>query len=432
MFVHDLIGIGFGPSNLALAIALEERRQAGQPLNALFLEKQPAFAWHQDMLLEHAHMQISFLKDLVTLRNPTSRFTFVNYLHQKSRLPDFINLKTFFPSRHEFNDYLSWAAAQFDEQCAYGEEVIEVLPETRGGEVALLRVRSRERHGEVRERLTRNLVLGLGGTARIPDTFLPLRGDSRVLHSSGYLRDIAANAEARRIAVIGAGQSAAEIFMDLHGRNPHTQVDLIMRARAIKPADDSPFSNQIFDADFVDHVYGRAQHERDELLREFWHTNYACPDLDLIEQIFQVFYRQRVSGRPRHRFLRRHQVADAQARADGVHLALLDLNGGLEHSVRYDAVVLATGYERTRHRDLLGALAPHLCDFDIKRDYRLKTRDGFRPKVFLQGACESSHGLSDTLLSLTSVRSGEICDALLGPASMQSQTFNERPYNMLA
>jgi len=38
--VHDLIGIGFGPSNLALAIALEERGQVQGPLNALFLDKQ--------------------------------------------------------------------------------------------------------------------------------------------------------------------------------------------------------------------------------------------------------------------------------------------------------------------------------------------------------------------------------------------------------
>ena len=38
--VHDLIGIGFGPSNLALAIALEERGQVQGPLDVLFLAKQ--------------------------------------------------------------------------------------------------------------------------------------------------------------------------------------------------------------------------------------------------------------------------------------------------------------------------------------------------------------------------------------------------------
>ena len=254
MLVHDLIGIGFGPSNLALAIALDEKRRAGQPVDAMFIERQRAFAWHPDMLLSHAHMQISFLKDLATLRNPTSRFTFVNYLHEKQRLQDFINLKTFFPSRREFNDYLGWAAAQFDDCCAYGEEVLDVLPEPRGRGVELLRVRSRSASGETRDRLARNLVVSIGGSANIPEAFRPLEGDPRVLHSSTYLRNMERNPGAQKIAIIGAGQSAAELFMDLHGRPNAPQVDLIMRARSIKPSDNSPFVNEIFNADFVDHV----------------------------------------------------------------------------------------------------------------------------------------------------------------------------------
>jgi L-ornithine N5-oxygenase len=36
----------------------------------------------------------------------------------------------------------------------------------------------------------------------------------------------------------------------------------------------------------------------------------------------------------------------------------------------------------------------------------------FRPAVFLQGACETTHGLSDTLLSITAVRSNEIATNL--------------------
>lgn len=422
MFVHDLIGIGFGPSNIALAIALEEQRQAGQAFNAVFIEKQPVFAWHKDMLLEHAHMQISFLKDLVTLRNPLSRFTFVNYLHEKQRLPDFINLKTFFPGRHEFNDYLAWAAAQFEPQCAYGETVFEVLPEQRGAEVTLLRVRSRNAQGEIRERLTRNLVVSPGGTARVPDCFRALRDEPRVFHSSTYLRGIERNQHARKVAVLGAGQSAAEIFMDLHGRG--MALDFIMRARTIKPADDSPFSNQIFDADFVDHVYHRTQNERDELLREFWHTNYACPDLELIQHIFKVFYQQRVTGQARHQLLRQHQVTAAHATAQGVDLTLLDQTTQTARVERYDAVVLATGYERAQHKTLLEPLAPWLQRFETDRRYRIKASAGFQPGVYLQGACETSHGLSDTLLSITAVRSGEICAALL--QGHAARTLGER------
>ncbi|MGK6310848.1 lysine N(6)-hydroxylase/L-ornithine N(5)-oxygenase family protein [Variovorax sp. DT-64] len=411
--IHDLIGIGFGPSNIALAIALDEKRHAGQALDALFIERQGAFAWHPHMLLRHAHMQISFLKDLATLRNPTSRFTFINYLHEKGRLSDFINLKTFLPSRHEFNDYLAWAAEQFEDRCAYGEEVFEVLPQEQDGAVALLRVRSRNTAGRVNERLARHLVVSVGGAARIPECFRPLRGDPRVFHSSTYLRDIALHAQARRIAVVGAGQSAAEIFMDLQGRHGAPAVDLITRGRSLRPSDDSPFVNEIFNAEFTDHVYHRSGEERASLLDEFWHTNYAVADLDLIEQIFKLFYEQKVSGASRLRLLRRQEIRGVRAEADGVHLTLRDGDSGHHSTIRYDAIVLATGYEREQHKELLRSLVPYLGELRTDRHYRLRSAADFHPAIFLQGACEATHGLSDTLLSVTSVRTGEIGRALL-------------------
>ncbi|NEA32340.1 lysine N(6)-hydroxylase/L-ornithine N(5)-oxygenase family protein [Streptomyces sp. SID13031] len=109
----DILGIGFGSSNLSLAIAIEEfndRHPAGRRLTARFVDVRRQFGWHDGMLLPGATMQISFLKDLVSLRTPTSPFTFLNYLQEQGRLSDFINLKTFFPTRREFHGYLSWAS----------------------------------------------------------------------------------------------------------------------------------------------------------------------------------------------------------------------------------------------------------------------------------------------------------------------------------
>lgn len=426
MVIHDVIGIGFGPSNIALAIALDEKKAAGQHIEAFFIERQPSFAWHKNMLLDHTHMQISFLKDLATLRNPASRFTFLNYLHEKQRLQDFINLKTFFPSRHEFNDYLAWAAAQFDERCVYGEEVFEVLPQQRGSEVALVRVRSRDSKDIVHERIARNLVVSVGGVPSIPDCFRSFKDDPRVFHSNSYLEEIARHAGAKKIAIVGAGQSAAEIFMDLHGRPTAPQVDLIMRARSIKPSDDSPFVNEIFNADFTDYIFGRSDRERAELLEEFWHTNYAAPDLELIEQIFNVFYQQKVTGDARHRFLRRHDVEEVRATGDGIRLTLRDLNVDRERTATYDAAVLATGYDRDRHKSLLEPLAPYLADFAVDRHYRLRSTPNFHPAIFLQGACETTHGLSDTLLSVTAIRTDEIGQTLLDTVKQQLPITAER------
>ncbi len=423
MHHHDLIGIGFGPSNIALAISLRENPAVAAPVNMLFIEKQPAFAWHRHMMLNHAHMQISFLKDLATLRNPQSRFTFINYLHEQGRLPDFINLKSFFPSRREFNDYLCWAAGQFTDHCAYGEEVVDVLPQHSSGPIELLRVRSRDGSGQVHERLTRNLVVSVGGEPRIPTCFEALAGDSRVFHSNSYLQAIASHSQARKIAIIGGGQSAAEIFIDLHNHPSKPDVDLILRGRAIRPSDDSPFVNEVFNAEFTDYMFNQPEDERAALLREFRHTNYAAPDLELIQQIFKVFYEQKVTGPVRHRMQCRHEVRAAQAHPQGVSLTLSDLDGEAVADVQYDVVILATGYNRASHQRLLSSLAPQLGSIEVDRDYRVLSKSDLRARIFLQGACESSHGLSDTLLSVTALRTMEIAGALdLGARSVPDRT----------
>lgn len=411
MLVHDLIGIGFGPSNIALAIALRER--AGPPLRALFLERQAEFAWHPHMMLDGTHMQISFLKDLVTLRNPASPFSFLSYLHAEGRLQQFINLQTFFPSRHDFNGYLKWAADHFDEQVLYGEDVIEVRPEFDGDTVTLLRVVSRDAQGRITERLARNLIVSVGGRPNVPEIFAPARDDARVIHSSKYLSAINQTGELGRVAVVGAGQSAAEIFMDLHGHPRQPAVDLLIRGRALRPSDDSPFMNEIFNAEHTDYIYDRPPHERDALLADVWHTNYAAPDLALIERIYDVLYQQRVRREARHRLQRHCRITAVQPGDDGITLQLQDSESGDRTQCRYDAVVLATGYVRDQHRALLNPLASFLPDFQIDRNYRVRATDRLLPAIYVQGGSESTHGISDSLLSILAIRSQEIGSALL-------------------
>lgn len=412
MQVHDLIGIGFGPSNIALAIALEERYGGDSGLVPLFLEKQSCFAWHPHMMLDGTHMQISFLKDLVTLRNPASPFTFLNYLHSQGRLQQFINLKTFFPSRHEFNDYLAWAAGHFSDRCAYGEDVFEVAPEVVGDTVPLLRVRSRDAQGKVRERLARNLVVSVGGKANIPEPFLAWRDEPRIFHTSSYLSAIGKITRPRRIAVLGAGQSAAEIFMNLHEHPDRPQVDLLMRGRALRPSDDSPYMNEIFNAEHTDYIYNRPPAERAGLLSDAWHTNYSAPDVELIERIYNVFYQQQVTRQARHQLRRRCQVDAVDADAQGVALTLSSRDSHRSETVRYDAVILATGYVRDHHKQLLAPLASYLKDHEIDRHYRLRADARLKPAIYVQGGSEATHGISDSLLSILAIRSQEIGNSL--------------------
>ncbi|WP_369959640.1 lysine N(6)-hydroxylase/L-ornithine N(5)-oxygenase family protein [Pseudomonas benzenivorans] len=415
---YDVIGLGFGPANLAIAVALDEdARVRERGLRYCFLEKKPDFEWHGGMLLEDSRMQISFLKDLATLRNPASRFTFLNYLHQKRRLEPFINIGTFTPSRLEYNDYLAWAAGHFAERVHYGEEVIAVEAQEERGEVQRLKVTTRQADGRTRTRLARNLVVSIGGQPSIPEAFAPLRNDPRVIHSSAYLARIetlCAEREAPyRLAVIGAGQSAAEIFTDLGGRYPNAELSLIMRSPALRPADDSPFINEIFDPGYTDLIYQQPEAMRQQLIRSFSHTNYSVVNLDLIERVYQDLYLQRVTGKVRQHLLANRQIQEVRAGVEGIALNLLDRQHHAREVREFDGVILATGYRRDGYKRLLEGVAGYLGEGEVERSYRLPSREGFHPGIFLQGCCEASHGLSDTLLSVLSVRSQEVVDALI-------------------
>jgi L-ornithine N5-oxygenase len=414
--VFDLIGVGFGPSNLALAVRLAE--EAGvSDLAHRFIERQPEFGWHRGMLLDDCRMQISFLKDLVTLRDPKSRFTFINYLFERGRLADFVNLKSFYPTRVEFHDYLSWVAASFDDRVHYGQAVIGIEPVKASGnvnEIEALRVFSRDDDGREWQRVTRALSVGIGGGAQVPEAFAAL-GTHNIVHSSKYLTSIdsvvgaARNGPRKRVAVIGAGQSAAEVFIDLTRRYAHVD--------ALKPADDSPFVNEIFSPAFTDVVYAQPKDGRRSLIERFRDTNYAVVDRPLIEQIYEMLYLQNVSADPRHRLLANTGIETAVRTASGqLELTLRDRLSGHARAEQFDALVLATGYRRDMHFELLEGLAPHLGDAltqgNVERDYRLNTPANFKPRIYLQGCCEDSHGLSDTLLSVLALRSDEIVGSL--------------------
>ncbi|WP_066742888.1 lysine N(6)-hydroxylase/L-ornithine N(5)-oxygenase family protein [Cupriavidus sp. D384] len=421
--VHDLIGIGFGPSNLALAIALQEQAGAGRPLDAHFLEKQQHYQWHGNTLVSQSEMQISFLKDLVSMRNPTSPYSFVNYLHRHGRLVDFINLRTFYPSRMEYNDYLRWTASHFASQCSHGENVQRIEPDGKadGGRIDRVRVVSVDAQGRERVRVARSVVLSTGGTPRVPEAFASVRDDARISHHSGYLNWIlkqpCADGKPMRIAVIGAGQSAAEAFIDLHDNYPSVKVDWLVRGAALKPADDSPFVNEIFAPAYTDVVFEQTQAGRDHLIDEYLNTNYSVIDADLIERIYAMLYRQKVSGQFRVNLLTCKAVQAAHAGAYGVELTIASTAPSTAATAdcetrRYDAVVLATGYERESHRRLLAPLADYLGDFSVDRNYRVQTAPELAVPVYLQGFCQSSHGLSDTLLSVLPARAEEIAGAI--------------------
>jgi L-ornithine N5-monooxygenase len=238
---YDLVCIGFGPASLAIAVAIHDLKISAR---VLFLERQRHFAWHAGMLLPGAKMQISFLKDLATFRNPCSKFTFINYLKSKNRLEAFANLGTFLPLREEFNDYFTWVADQFKDQVQYSTEVTSIAPTASiNGCVHSWSINaSNVQSSRLYTFTARHIVVAIGGQPKIPD-FLQNLGPA-VIHSSQYLtvspRQLKPIGRTPRFAIIGGGQSSAEIFDDLTTKHPDAQIHLYTSSSALKPSDDSP------------------------------------------------------------------------------------------------------------------------------------------------------------------------------------------------
>jgi hypothetical protein len=118
---YRYVGVGVEPANLSLASLLYSRND----VTNLFLDKKAAFGWHDGQQLPDTTLQVSMLKDLVTLADPANRFSFLLYLYTHGRIYHFINAKFDAVPRQEFRNYMDRASTQ-NKNVVFGEQVESV------------------------------------------------------------------------------------------------------------------------------------------------------------------------------------------------------------------------------------------------------------------------------------------------------------------
>ena len=436
----DVVGVGFGPSNLGLAVALEEHNlqaaaTGGRPLSGMFFERRPAFGWHSGMLLPNATVQVSFLKDLATMRNPASGFSFVAYLHDRGRLADFINHKTLFPLRVEFNDYFAWAADRLDHLVTYSSDVTEVRPVIEDGVITAFDVAVGRPTKQVDVRRTRNVVIAAGLEPLLPEG---VTCSDRVWHSSELahrIAEFATDRQPRRVVVVGAGQSAAETTEFLCSRFPDAEVCAVFARFGYSPSDDSSFTNQIFDPSSVDTFFSAPEDVKQMLTAYHRNTNYSVVDSELIDALYRRSYMEKVTGRQSLRVMNASRVVDLAETSDRVLAFVEFLPDGEITRLDADVIVYATGYRPSDPTRVLGRTA-RLCRRDgagrlsIGRDHRLDLTIPGGASLFVTGASEHAHGLSETLLSNVAVRAGELVESLMSQTidlTSESPSDGQRP-----
>ncbi|MBP2326474.1 L-ornithine N5-oxygenase [Kibdelosporangium banguiense] len=396
----ELLAIGVGPSNLALAIALEELAPDDLARNSMLIDRADTVVWQQGLLLPWATSQISFLKDLVTLRNPSSEFSFVNFLHASGRLDHFINMGNLWPYRSEISDYFAWVANSLSKvKVELGRECVAVGPR-RDAAGKLVGWSARFADGSTVS--SRYLVIAPGRDPHIPEVLAGLSAD-RVIHGTRYTPRLATLPRdlPYRVAVIGGGQSAAEMFCALQDDLPEADIAWVMRSLGPNALQSSKFTNEMYYPSFVDKVYGASPAGREEIRREMHRTNYSGVEPDLLQNLYSDRYVKGLAGQDRTSLVTMVDLVGAEETEDGVVLQLADRATGEITRLERDLVFLGTGF-RGEMPALVRGLADELklSEITVTRRYQLVLDEPSDAACYLQGLNEDTHGVGDSLLSV--------------------------------
>jgi lysine N6-hydroxylase len=403
------VGIGVGPANLSLVSLMHS--QPG--LTNLFLERRDTFGWHDGQQIDGAQLQVSMLKDLVSLSDPTNPYSFLAYLHAQGRMYHFLNAQFEAVPRAEFRDYFAWAAER-NPNVVFGQQVRSVefdgrfVISTDDGTVT-----------------ADNISVAVGCAPRVPTAAVPHLGASQ-FHVSDYLSK-ARGLGGKRVGVVGGGQSGAEAFLDLVTRDDNElprRITWISRRPNFLPLDDSPFTNDYYMPGHSDYFATLPLETRREFNARHLLTSDGISESTL-RSIYQAIYIRR--------FIRNaddlialypnRSVVDVvpDATSGGWDLTLSHLyHPDIVERQQFDVVVWATGYHPA-DTEFLAPIADRFeyedGEYKIDRNFAVEWDGPPTNNVFIQNAARQQRGLADPNLSLLAWRSQRILDRICGTQS---------------
>ncbi|MBM7171626.1 SidA/IucD/PvdA family monooxygenase [Streptomyces sp. G44] len=421
---RDLVGIGIGPFNLSLAALAHPLGE----LDTAFYEQRPGFHWHPGLLIEGATLQVPFLADLVTLADPASPWSFLNYLKSRERLYPFYFAERFHIQRAEYDAYCRWVSEHLT-GLHFGHQVDAVRwnPERHLFEVDYTRLDTDGEAEALGRTYTKNIALGVGTTPHIPEPLKPLAEAPTVpvIHSADYLDHRERLLTADHITVIGSGQSGAEVFLDLLRARPTGREKLhwLARTEAFAPMEYSKLGLEHFTPDYTRYFHALPEAVRDGLVPHQWQLHKGI-DADTIAAIHDELYRRTLHGgwpdavlTPGVRVRTAGRIASTR-----IELHLEHIQQGTRSRLTTDAVVLATGYRERPTEQLLAGLDPYIRKDSSARPrvdehYRLVLAPSIAAtcsNIYVQNAERHTHGVGAPDLGLAAWRSATILNALTG------------------
>jgi lysine N6-hydroxylase len=397
-------GIGIGPANLSLAALAEPVLDLTYKLFDTRLE----FAWHPGLNLPEATLQVSFLKDLVTLVDPTSCYSFLSFLAEKKRLYRFLTAN--FPAvlRAEYDQYLRWATTVIP-GLHFGHEVTAVDFDERNQEFRIETTCGRF--------AAENLVLGTGLSPMVPEACLPHLGE-QVFHASEFAhRDL--DLRGQDVVILGGGQTGAEVFLNLIRDSARPRrTSWISRRSNFLPLDDSPFTNELFFPNYAQYFHGETVTRKEQLLSEQKLASDGISASTLDEIYRELYAMECVQNQTDlYELFPENELVGLNRKGDKLVLDIRNTGCKEIYSIEADTLILATGYDY-RPPDFLAPLLPriHMPEkrFKIREDYSLDWDGPTNSKIYVQNAGRHEWGVADPNLSLLSWRSATIINSLVG------------------
>lgn len=406
----DLIGIGLGPFNLSLAALLNPI----DGINSVFFERQTEFNWHPGLLMEDCTLQVPMMADLVTMADPTNRFSYLNYLHHKQRLYQFYFYEDFFIPRIDYNRYCQWVSEQLpDIKFAHTVTAVKAGPD--GYQVVV--------HDHQQELETiyhaKHIVLGTGSVPAMPAGLEHCAGLQHCLHSSQYLNRKSAIQAGGSITVVGAGQSAAEIVLDLlNEQQQHDyEINWLTQSDGFLPMEYSKLGLEHFSPDYIDHFYSLPANMKDHIRsgQGLWYKGISSKT---IADIYDRIYARSIDQAVPVTLQARSRLLNVEQQSSQLALQFQHLDKQQEFGFTTDNLILATGYNHVIP-ECLKPLSKQLQWDDqqrliVNRDYTLASKTPLPGQLYIQNGEMHSHGIGAPDLGLGAYRSASIINHLLG------------------
>lgn len=361
----------------------------------------------------------------MTLADPASPWSFLNYLKDRDRLFPFYFAERFHIQRAEYDAYCRWVAESLP-GLHFGHQVdaVRFNPERDVFEVDFTQLDSDGEAEALGRTYTKNIVLGVGTAPYVPDPLKPLveAPGVPVIHAADYLAHRETFLAADHITVIGSGQTGAEVFLDLLRHRPagHEKLHWIGRSEAFAPMEYSKLGLEHFTPDYTRYFHALAEGVRDRLVTSQWQLHKGI-DAGTIAAIHDELYRRTLHGgwpdavlTPGVRVRTAGRIATTK-----VELHLEHLQQNTRFRLTTDAVVLATGYRERPLDRILAGLDPYLRRDSAERprvddQFRLvldPSVTGSGCQVYVQNAERHTHGVGAPDLGLAAWRSATILNS---------------------